>query len=88
MRRLIILPAVAALALAACALFSGEPEKQWYKPNADYTAADFERDRYLTAAEAVSYGLVDEVLPGPVDLPTGPTSDDIDLSLDGNGDAK
>ena len=47
MRRLIILPLVAALALAACALFSGEPEKQWYKPNADYTAADFERDRVV-----------------------------------------
>lgn len=45
MRRLIILPPVAALALAACAMFSGEPEKQWYKPNADYTAAEFERDR-------------------------------------------
>ena len=49
-------------------------------------AADFERDRYLTANEAVAYGLVDEVLPGPVDLPTGPTAEDIDLSLDGNGD--
>jgi hypothetical protein len=45
MRRLIILLPVAALALAACALFSTEPEKQWYKPNADYTAAEFERDR-------------------------------------------
>ena len=45
MGRLIILLSVAALALAACSAFSGEPEKQWYKPNVNYTAADFERDR-------------------------------------------
>jgi ATP-dependent Clp protease protease subunit len=32
---------------------------------AERIAADFERDRYLTAPEAVEYGLVDEVLPGP-----------------------
>ena len=44
MRRLIVLLPVAALALSACS-FTGEPEKQWYKPNTDYTAADFERDR-------------------------------------------
>jgi hypothetical protein len=31
-----------ALALAACG--AGQ-EKQWYKPNADYTMADFQRDR-------------------------------------------
>jgi len=43
MRRLILLLPVAALVLAACA--SSEPEKQWYKPNVNYTAADFERDR-------------------------------------------
>ena len=45
MRRVILLLSVAALALAACSAFSGDPEKQWYKPNVDYTAADFERDR-------------------------------------------
>jgi hypothetical protein len=45
MRGLILLPFVAALALAACSSFTGDPEKQWYKPNVDYTAADFERDR-------------------------------------------
>jgi hypothetical protein len=45
MRRLILLLPAAALALAACSSFSGDPEKQWYKPNVDYTAADFERDR-------------------------------------------
>jgi len=45
MRRLILLFPAAALALAACSAFSGDPEKQWYKPNVDYTAADFERDR-------------------------------------------
>ena len=43
MRRLIILFPLAALILAACS--STEPDKQWYKPNVDYTAADFERDR-------------------------------------------
>ena len=44
MRRLILLLPVAALVLAGCSS-SGEPDKQWYKPNVDYTAADFERDR-------------------------------------------
>jgi hypothetical protein len=43
MNRLALLLAIAALTLTAC--WSGTPEKQWYKPNADYTAADFERDR-------------------------------------------
>jgi hypothetical protein len=43
MRRLILLLPAAALMLAACS--SSESEKQWYKPNVDYTAADFERDR-------------------------------------------
>lgn len=43
MRRLTVLLPVAALVLAACS--SSEPDRQWYKPNADYTAADFERDR-------------------------------------------
>ena len=44
MRRLILLLPVAALALAACSS-SGDSDKQWYKPNMDYTTADFERDR-------------------------------------------
>lgn len=44
MRLLIRLLPVAALALAACSS-SGDSDKQWYKPNVDYTAADFERDR-------------------------------------------
>ena len=43
MRRLILLLPAAALVLAACS--SSESERQWYKPNVDYTAADFERDR-------------------------------------------
>jgi PBP1b-binding outer membrane lipoprotein LpoB len=43
MRRFILLLPVAALALAACS--STASDKQWYKPNVDYTAADFERDR-------------------------------------------
>ena len=44
MKRLILLLPVAALALAACSS-SADPDKQWYKPNMDYTTADFERDR-------------------------------------------
>ena len=44
MRRLILVLPVAALALAACST-SANSDKQWYKPNVDYTAADFERDR-------------------------------------------
>ena len=43
MRRLIVLVPLAALILAACS--GSESDKQWYKPNVDYTAADFERDR-------------------------------------------
>jgi hypothetical protein len=43
MNRWTLLLVIAALTLAAC--WSSAPEKQWYKPNADYTAADFERDR-------------------------------------------
>ena len=48
----------------------------------EQVAADFERDRYLAATEAVEYGLVDEVLPGGSDIPTGPTADQIDLDAD------
>ena len=44
MKRLILLLPVAALALAACSS-SVDSDKQWYKPNVDYTTADFERDR-------------------------------------------
>jgi hypothetical protein len=44
MRRMILLLPVAAFALAACSPSAGS-DKQWYKPNVDYTAADFERDR-------------------------------------------
>ncbi len=44
MRRLILLLPVAALTLAACSS-SSDSDKQWYKPNVDYTTADFERDR-------------------------------------------
>jgi PBP1b-binding outer membrane lipoprotein LpoB len=42
MKRLIALLPFAALILSAC---SDATEKQWYKPNVNYTAADFERDR-------------------------------------------
>jgi ATP-dependent Clp protease protease subunit len=51
-------------------------------------AADFERDKYLSANEAVEYGLVDEVLPAKVEIPTGPTSHEVDLSLNGDADGK
>ena len=44
MNRLGVFAAGCALVLAGCG-YTGIPEKQWYKPNADYTAADFERDR-------------------------------------------
>ena len=43
MIRLLALTSLVALALplGACSL---DPEKQWYKPNGTYTAADFDRD--------------------------------------------
>jgi hypothetical protein len=43
MMRLIVLLPCAALILAACS--ASGPDKQWYKPSVDYTAADFDRDR-------------------------------------------
>lgn len=49
-------------------------------------AHDFERDRYLSAIEAVDYGIVDEVLPGKSMVPTGPASAEVDLGLNGDGD--
>jgi len=42
MKRLIALIPLAALLLAACNNLA--TDKQWYKPNVNYTAADFERD--------------------------------------------
>lgn len=42
-------------------------------------ANDFERDHYLTAEEAKAYGLVDEVLPGPADLPAATSGKEIEL---------
>ena len=43
MKRLIALLPIAALILAACS--NAGTERQWYKPNVNYTTADFERDR-------------------------------------------
>lgn len=40
MRALLLVVAIVAL-LAGC----GGKEKQWYKPNADYTVAEFRKDR-------------------------------------------
>jgi ATP-dependent Clp protease, protease subunit len=58
---------------AILAHHTGQPEER--------IATDFERDRYLSAREAVDYGLIDEVLPGRTAVPTGPTSADIDLAV-------
>ena len=44
MRRLIALLPIAALILVA-ACNNAATDKQWYKPNVNYTADDFERDR-------------------------------------------
>ena len=43
MTRLITLLSIAALAVTGCT--DSQADKQWYKPNVNYTAADFERDR-------------------------------------------
>ena len=43
MKGLIVFLPVVVVLLAGCG--SSEGEKQWYKPNQDYTKADFERDR-------------------------------------------
>jgi hypothetical protein len=51
MRAFLLCCAVLGL-LAAC----GSSEKQWYKPNAEYTVAEFQRDR--TACE--KNGQIDE----------------------------
>ena len=42
MKYLVLLALVIILIVSACGTAT---DKQWYKPNADYTAADFERDR-------------------------------------------
>jgi hypothetical protein len=42
MNRLGVFLVACALVLAGC---GSSGDKQWYKPNVDYTAADFERDR-------------------------------------------
>jgi len=55
-------------------------------------AHDFERDRYLLPAEAVAYGLIDGVLPGPEGLAEARSGADIDFgrsgAAGGNGSPK
>jgi ATP-dependent Clp protease protease subunit len=46
-------------------------------------ADDFERDRFLTPTDAVEYGMIDDVLPGKMEVPTGPSSDEISIRPDG-----
>ena len=60
------------------AFHSGQPVER--------ISADFERDRYLTAQEAVAYGLIDETLPGPAGMPPVPTSGEIDLAVEADGE--
>lgn len=42
-------------------------------------ADDFQRDSYMTAPEALAYGLIDEVLPGPAGAPISPTGAEVSL---------
>ena len=42
MKRLTVLLSLIVLVLSGC---GSATDKQWYKPNVDYTAAEFERDR-------------------------------------------
>jgi ATP-dependent Clp protease protease subunit len=51
----------------------------------EQVAADFQRDRFLLAGEAVSYGLIDEVLPGPEGLPDATRGPDVLGTRNGSG---
>ncbi|MFQ5460897.1 MAG: ATP-dependent Clp protease proteolytic subunit, partial [Anaerolineae bacterium] len=51
----------------------------------DQVASDFERDRYLSADDALAYGLVDEVLPGPEGMAPDATANEVEVTLDGDG---
>jgi ATP-dependent Clp protease protease subunit len=46
-------------------------------------ADDFERDRFLAPQDAVEYGMIDDVLPGKIDVPTGPSPEEITIGPDG-----
>lgn len=50
---------------------------------AETIADDFERDKFLTPEEAVEYGMIDDILPGKIEVPTGPPSSDIAIGSDG-----
>lgn len=44
---------------------------------------DFERDRFLTPQDAVEYGMIDDVLPGKIVVPIGPSPEEIKIGTDG-----
>lgn len=46
-------------------------------------AGDFERDKFLTPEEAVEYGMVDDILPGKIQIPTGPATEEVTIGPDG-----
>jgi ATP-dependent Clp protease protease subunit len=50
---------------------------------AEQISDDFERDRFLTPLDAVEYGMIDDVLPGKIEVPTGPSADQITIGPDG-----
>ncbi|MFQ5340698.1 MAG: ATP-dependent Clp protease proteolytic subunit [Anaerolineae bacterium] len=44
---------------------------------------DFERDRFLTPQDAVDYGMIDDILPGKVEIPAGPSPEEMSIGSDG-----
>lgn len=50
---------------------------------AERISEDFERDKFLTPDEAVEYGMIDDILPGKVTIPTGPPTEEVTIGPDG-----
>ncbi|MBS1252300.1 MAG: ATP-dependent Clp protease proteolytic subunit [Anaerolineales bacterium] len=50
---------------------------------AETIAEDFERDKFLTPEEAVDYGMIDDILPGKIEIPTGPSTEEVAIGPDG-----